>query len=137
MVSIRYTDQQKLVEKSAEELKNVIKSPEWSSYVKTGISRERPPEQKDWWYLRAASILRKVSLDGPVGVSRLRSYYGGRQRRGHKPPRSKKGAGKIIRTILRDLETSGLVKTVDKPNRGRAITPKGQKFLNSIAKQIK
>ena len=137
MVSIRYTDQQKLVEKSAEELKKVIKSPEWSTYVKTGISRERPPEQKDWWYLRAASILRKVSLDGPVGVSRLRSYYGGRQRRGHKPPRSKKGAGKIIRTILRDLETSGLVKTVDKPKRGRAITPKGQRFLNAVAKQVK
>lgn len=136
MVSIRDVDQQKLVEKAAEELKKSLKQPEWSIYVKTGISRERPPEQKDWWHLRAASMLRRICLDGPVGVSRLRSCYGGRQRRGHKPPRSKKGAGKITRTILRDLEAAGYVKAADK-KKGRAITPQGQKFLSAIAKQVK
>lgn len=136
MVSIKHTDQQRLVEKSAEELKKIIKSPEWADYVKTGVSRERPPVQKDWWHLRAASILRKA-YNGPVGTSRLRSYYGGLHRRGHKPAHFSKGSGKVIRTILKDLEAAGLLKKVDKPRKGRIITPAGQKLLNSAAKQIR
>lgn len=135
MASIMDVNQQKLVEKAAEGLKESIKQPEWSFFVKTGVSRERPPEQKDWWYLRAASLMRKIQFDGPVGVSRLRSHYGGRQRQGHQPPRFMKGAGKIIRTILKDLETAGLVKKADKPKKGRMLTPAGQKFLNAAAKQ--
>lgn len=137
MVSITDVDQQRLVEKAAEELKKSLKQPEWSYYVKTGVSRERPPEQKDWWHLRAASILRKIYTDGPVGTSRLRSYYGGRQRQGHQPPRFMKGSGKIIRTVVKDLEAAGFIKKAEKPKKGRIITPQGQKFLNAVAKQVK
>lgn len=136
MTSIRDVDQAKLVEKTAEELKKSIQPPEWSALVKTGVSRERPPEQADWWHIRSASILRMVYLKGPVGISRMRSYYGGRQRRGHKPPRFMKSSGKIIRTILNDLEAAGYVKKADKPRKGRVITPQGQKFLNAAAKTI-
>lgn len=136
MVSARDVDAQKLVQKTAEQLKEKIKMPEWAAYVKTGVSRERAPEQDDWWYLRAASILRKVYVDGPVGVSRLRSYYGGLHRRGHKPAHFAKGGGKILRAILQDLEKAGYVKQAEK-RKGRIITAEGQRFLNGIAKQAK
>ena len=136
MVSIRDTDQKLLIEKTAEQLKGKLKMPEWAIYAKTGVSRERPPEDPDWWFIRSASMLRKIYLDGPVGVSRLRSYYGGRHRRGHKPAHFARGGGKIIRTILQDLEKLGLIEKTEKPN-GRKLTSEGQKFLNSIAKGIK
>ena len=40
--------------------------PEWSSFVRTGISRENPPENKDWWYTRCASILRKIYINNNI-----------------------------------------------------------------------
>lgn len=137
MTFARETNPTEFVKITAEELKKVMKQPEWALYVKTSAGRERPPLQEDWWFWRAASLLRRISLDGPVGVSRLRSYYGGLHRRGHKPAHFKKSGGKIIRAILQDLEKAGYVQKVDKPKRGRKISPQGQKFLNSIAKTIK
>lgn len=136
MTSILDVKADELIKKAAEELKNKIKQPDWSLYVKTGVSRERPPEQKNWWYIRAASILRRLYIDGPIGVSKLRSYYGGRHRRGHKPAHFAKGSGKIIRVILQDLEKIGFVQVAEK-RKGRILTKEGKKFLVNIAKQIK
>lgn len=136
MVSARDADQQRLVEKAADELKKSMKAPDWAKYVKTGMSRERPPENTDWWYVRSASVLRKVYFDGPVGVSRLRSFYGGLHRRGHKPAHFAKGSGKILRVILQDLEKAGLVKQAEK-RKGRTVTPQGQKLLDGVAKNIR
>ena len=141
MVSVKDTGSSELVKKAAEELKKSMKMPSWAAYIKTGISRERPPEQRDWWFLRSASVLRRIYVDGPVGVSRLRTYYGGRQRRGHKMAHFAKGSGKIIRVILQDLEKLGYVKKTPKTGKsvivGRVITPEGQKFLSAVAKQVK
>lgn len=130
---------QKLIEKLSEELKKNenIKPPEWSKYVKTGVSEERPPLQKDWWFLRTAAVLRKIYLHGPVGVQRLRTAFGGRRRRGHKPAHHRKAGGKIIRLILQQLEKSGYVQKVEKPRKGRIITSKGQRILNKVSKEIK
>lgn len=134
MAQIAETDSDKLVKSAANELKSVIQMPEWARFVKTGVSRERPPESEDWWYMRAASVLRKVHADGPVGVQRLRTRYGGLHRRGHKPAHFAKGSGKILRVILQDLENKGLMK---KEKKGRTVTPQGQKLLNRAAKSVK
>jgi small subunit ribosomal protein S19e len=130
---------QKLVERLAEELKKNenIKPPEWSKFVKTGASVERPPFQPDWWFLRSAAILRKIYLRGPVGTQSLRVSFGGRRRRGSRPAHHRKAGGKIIRLIMQQLEIAGYVKKVEKPKKGRVITPKGQKFINKIAKGMK
>ena len=58
-----------------------INAPEWAKFVKTGVHKERRPEDMDWWYTRCASILRRVYIDGPVGLNSLRSYYGGKKDR--------------------------------------------------------
>ncbi len=134
MVSIRDVNAAKFIDSIAEELPKHTKMPEWALYVKTGVSKERLPEQANWWYIRSASILRKISLEGPVGVSRLRTYYGSLHRRGHKPAHFAKGSGKIIRTILQDFEKIGYIE--NKKPKGRAVTKTGQKFLNQIAKNI-
>ena len=56
-----------------------IVAPEWTKLVKTGVHKERKPENIDWWYVRCASILRRVYIDGPVGVRSLRTFYGGKK----------------------------------------------------------
>ncbi len=135
MVSIRDAEASRLISKTAEELKKKMQKPEWAKFVKTGMGRERVPEDPDWWYMRSASVLRQIYLEGPVGVSRLRSFYGGLHRRGHKPAHFAKSGGKIIRTILQDLEKNNLVEKADK--RGRKITKEGQKFIDGMAKAVK
>ncbi|HLD39348.1 MAG TPA: 30S ribosomal protein S19e [archaeon] len=134
MTSAHDVDQQKLVDHMSLQLKGTITMPEWARFVKTGVSRERQPEHQDWYYARSASILRKIYLDGPVGTERLRTYYGGLHRRGHKPAHFAPGGGKIIRTILQQLESAGYVK---KEKKGRSVTPVGQKFVDSCAKNTK
>ncbi len=131
-MSIIDVSKTKLIEKTAEELKNVkeISPPEWAKFVKTGRHRERPPMREDWWHVRAAAILAKMAHFGPVGVSKLRAKYGGMKRRGHKPGHFYKSSGNIIRKILQQLEKAGLAKKVDKGVRkGRTITPKGLSLL--------
>src|SRR3989344_9354430 len=128
-----------LIEKTAEELKKIksIKPPEWAAYVKTGVHKERPPIRADWWYIRAASILRKLVRYGPIGVSKLRRKYGGKKSEGVRPEHFFKGSGNIIRKILQQLEKEGLVKDVKEgKHKGRIITKKGKEFLNNVAYQI-
>jgi small subunit ribosomal protein S19e len=136
MVSVKEVPSQEFAEKLKEELKKIeqIKPPNWMSFAKSGSHRERPPQQADFWYIRAASLLRRLSIEGTVGVERLRTFYGGRRRRGHKPAISKVAGGSIIRKLLQQLESTGLVA---KDKKGRKLTPKGQKLLSSIAKGMK
>lgn len=134
MVTIYDVPADKLIEEVAKKLKGKIKPPEWSRFVKTGAHKERPPQRKDWWFIRAASILRKVHSDGPIGISRLRTVYGGKKDRGPRPEHFYKAGGKIIRKVLQQLEEVGFVR---KTKKGRVITPEGQSFLNRTAKEIK
>jgi len=136
---MRNVPAQKLIGRLSEELKKNenIKPPEWSKYVKTGVSTERPPSQEDWWFLRSAAILRKIYLNGPIGVQRLRTAFGGRKRRGHKPAHHRKAGGKIIRLILQQLENANYIKKTEKPRKGRVITPKGQKILSKMVSELK
>jgi len=125
-----------LIGRVAEKLKEMeeFTPPEWAMFVKTGVHKERSPEQPDWWYIRVAAIFRKVYTDGPVGIERLRTAYGGRKRRGVEPPKFRKGSGAIIRNALHQLEKAGFVK---KTEEGRIVTPQGRAFLDKIAAEIK
>lgn len=133
MVTVYSVPADKLISQTAAKLKDKLKPPDWANFVKTGAHAERPPAQPDWWWNRAASLLRKVYTDGPVGVNRLRVWYGGRKHRGNKPGRFVKAGGKIVRLLLQELEKNGYIKKIKE---GRAITPEGQRFLDSIAFEV-
>jgi small subunit ribosomal protein S19e len=112
-----------------------IDPPDWASYVKTGSHVERVPHNPDWWYIRSASMLRKLYMKGPIGVSKLRNAYGGRKRRGAKPAHFRKAGGNIIRTILQQLEQAGLA---EKDGiKGRVASAKGRSLLDAMSTQIK
>ncbi len=139
MATIYQVDPEELIEKAAEELKKIkeIEPPAWAAYVKTGMHKERPPIKQDWWYTRAAAILRYIYRVKLIGVSKLRTRYGGKKNKGHKPSHFYKGSGNIIRKILQQLEKAGFLKKTEKDvHKGREITPKGKSFLDKIATQL-
>lgn len=126
-----------LIEVAAEHLDEEVEEveqPEWSYFVKTAVNKERNPQQEDWWYLRSAAVLRKVYMDGPAGVEKLRSAFGSRMRDGTKTEHFYKASGKIIRTILQQLGEAGLVELVE--GKGRKITPEGQSLLDNLSYEV-
>ncbi len=126
-----------LISKTAAELKknDAIKPPTWAAFCKTGTHKERPPADPDWWYTRAAAILRTTALMGPIGVSKLRTKYGGRKNLGHQPDRFYRASGNIIRKVFQQLEAAKLIQQVKKEikTKGRIITPQGQSVLDKCA----
>jgi len=120
--------------KLAEALKKIsaFEIPEWAVFVKTSSARARPPFENDWWYTRAASILRQIYIRGSVGVNRLKTRYGGRKNRGMKPARFRRGSGKIIRVILQQAEKAGFAEKIKGKKAGRKLTEKGKAFLDEI-----
>ncbi|EGD71874.1 MAG: Ribosomal protein S19e [Candidatus Parvarchaeum acidophilus ARMAN-5_'5-way FS'] len=133
-------NQIELVNKLAERLESekLVAPPEWSKFVKTGASRDRIPSQDNWWYLRAASILRRMYVDKrPIGVGRLRNIYGDKEKNRYSGQHFRPAGGAIIRHILQQLEESGLIKKTKIQNHfGRALTPKGISLTDSVAKAI-
>ena len=126
--------------KLAEALKQLpeFKEPEWAQFVKSGPSKERPIDEPDFWYKRAASILRQIYKKNIVGVNRLRTKYGSKKNRGMKPEKFMRASGKIIRTILQQSDKAGLteiakdIKDVKSKKPGRQLTEKGKAFLEGI-----
>lgn len=131
--------QQKLVDNLTVELKNIeeVQPLPWAEFVKTGRSRERVPLQTDWWYARAASILKNVYKLGPIGVEKLRTKYGSKKNRGVQPEKFFKSSGNVIRKILQQLEKAGLVKKAEKGvHKGKVVTPKGVALINKAAQSL-
>jgi small subunit ribosomal protein S19e len=125
----------KLIARVAAELKEKpeITAPEWAAFAKTGAHKEMPPEDPDWWYTRTAAVLRRVYVDGPVGVERMRSVYGGSKNRGSKPNKTVKGSGSVLRKAVQQLEAAGYVA---QQKSGRVVTPAGASFLDGVAYRI-
>ncbi|WP_049921994.1 30S ribosomal protein S19e [Halopiger djelfimassiliensis] len=127
-----------LIEALADDLEERLDEPDWSQFVKTGVDRELPPEQEDFWAVRAASLLRKVADRGPVGVERLATEYGGAKSGSTRyrvaPDRRADGSRNLIRTILQQLEAEGLVETAE--GEGRRVTADGQSLLDDTAGDV-
>ena len=126
--------------KLAEALKKIpeFKQPEWAKFVKSGPAKERPIDDPNFWYKRAASILKQIYKKKIVGVNRLRTKYGSKKNRGYQPETFKKAGGKIIRTILQQADEAGFteiaktVRGVRERKPGRQLTKKGKEFLEDI-----
>lgn len=126
--------------KLAKALKKIpeFKAPEWVEFVKSGPAKARPIEDPDFWHKRVASVLRQIYRKKSIGVNRLRTKYGSRKKRGHRPEEFRKASGKIIRTILQQSDAAGFteivkaIKGVKSKKPGRQLTEKGKKFLEEV-----
>ncbi len=136
MVTVYDVPPEELIKALATKLKDLetVQAPEWGLFIKTGRHKEKSPTQEDWWYTRAASILRKIYFKGPIGTSKLAGDYGGYADRGVKPNKAVKGSGSIVRKCVMQLESEGLI--IKDGKRGRVMTPKGQSLLDNTAKEV-
>jgi small subunit ribosomal protein S19e len=134
MADIRTISPEKYNNLLAEALKkeDEFKTPDWTLLVKTSPHKKRPTQDPDFWYKRTASILRQIYIHEVVGVQRLRSRYGGRIDRGAKPDKFRKSGGKMIRSILQQLDSAGFTEKVKGKKSGRKLTTQGKKFLDDI-----
>ena len=124
-----------LVGRLAEILKTEeIPAPQWSLFVKTGAHADKPPQNRDWWHTRCASILRKIYLHGPVGINELRKKYGGGKPSGYGAAHHKDAGGAIIRNAVQGLEKLGYVEKIEK--KGRVISKQGMQKLDRLATEI-
>lgn len=126
--------------KLAEALKKVpeFEPPEWVAFVKSGPAKARVIEDDDFWFRRAASVLRQIYRRGVVGTNRLRTKYGSKKDRGMKPDEFRRAGGKIIRVILQQCDRAGFteiqkpIKGVRSKKPGRILTDRGKKFLEEL-----
>jgi len=118
----------------AEHLKNSDKFelPVWADTVKTAVFKELAPYGDDWYYIRAASIARKVYLRPGVGVGALQKWYGGSYRRGARTEHFRKASAGIIRSVLIQLENMKVVEKTES-GKGRVVSRVGQQDLDRIA----
>jgi small subunit ribosomal protein S19e len=127
----------KLIERLAKHMKQNIDQltpPSWANIVKTGAHVEKQPQNPDWWYIRCASLLRKIYVHGPIGLEKLRADYGGGKGFTVTPNHVAKAGGAILRKALQQLEAAGLIQT-SKPH-GRRVTREGRRLLQEMAEEI-
>ncbi|GER57088.1 40S ribosomal protein S19, partial [Striga asiatica] len=74
--------------------------PDWIDLVKTDVLKELAPYDPDWYYIRAASMARKLYLRGGLGVGAFRRIYGRSKRNDNHPPHFGKSSGSVARNIL-------------------------------------
>ncbi|KAJ6794403.1 40S ribosomal protein S19-like [Iris pallida] len=108
--------------------------PQWTDIVKTGRFKELAPYDPDWYYIRAASMARKIYLRQGIGVGGFQKIYGGRKRNGSRPPHFCKSSGAVARNILQQLQAMNII-DVD-PKGGRVITSQGRRDLDQVAGRI-
>eukprot|EP00244_Chara_vulgaris_P009972 TRINITY_DN43_c0_g1_i1.p1 TRINITY_DN43_c0_g1~~TRINITY_DN43_c0_g1_i1.p1 ORF type:complete len:160 (-),score=28.92 TRINITY_DN43_c0_g1_i1:660-1139(-) len=111
-----------------------IEVPTWADIVKTASFKQLAPYDADWYYIRAASMARKLYLRHGIGIGAFKKIYGGRKSNGVRPHHFATASGSIARHILKQLE---ILKIVEKdPKGGRRITSNGQRDLDRIAGRI-
>lgn len=138
MVTFHDVPPDALISALADRLEGRLEEPAWMRYAKSSPAKEFPPEQEDFWYVRGASLLRKVAIEGPVGVSRLATEYGdraeGTDRYGNRPAHRVDGSRKIIRTLLQQLEDEDLLLLEE--GAGRRVAPDGRQLLDEVAAEV-
>merc|ERR1711924_571239 len=109
--------------------------PKYHDIVKTGVIKELAPYDGDWFYIRAASVARKVYLRKGTGVGALKKWYGGSSgTTGVLVKHTSSPRVAIIRKAMYELEKLEMMeKTGDG---GREITSKGRAEMDRIAGNI-
>jgi small subunit ribosomal protein S19e len=136
-MSVFVVQPEKLIETLSNKLKDYpeISPPKGSEFWKTAFFKElAPSDSENFWYIRCAAILRKVKKFGPIGVNKLRKYFGGKNRKGKGLHHSAKASGKIIRVALQQLGDANLLELKDK--QGRVLSSEGISLIERTAYEI-
>merc|ERR1712096_412481 len=94
-----------------------------------------PPFDKDWYYIRIASIARQLYIRTKgIGIRMLSRFYGGRKRNLVKKKHFSLSSRGIIRFALNTLTHLGFVELVEVNDKQlRKLTPKGKADLDNVS----
>eukprot|EP01012_Entosiphon_sulcatum_P047468 TRINITY_DN644_c0_g1_i1.p2 TRINITY_DN644_c0_g1~~TRINITY_DN644_c0_g1_i1.p2 ORF type:complete len:149 (-),score=21.45 TRINITY_DN644_c0_g1_i1:51-497(-) len=134
--TLKDVDQVVFIHKLAQHFKTQgkVEVPKTIDFLKTAPSKEASPEDPDWWYLRVASIARRLYLNPKRGVHRLRWDYGSKARRGSRPNIFELASPGPIRNAIQQLEKLGLAEA--HPAGGKQLSAAGRRELDQVARQI-
>jgi small subunit ribosomal protein S19e len=108
--------------------------------IKTGHGKEMPPMDEDWFYKRAASVVRKLCINtikgctSGVSVPRLSVSYGNIKNRGCRPSKNVRGSKGYLRKILQDLEKCDWVVKAEK---GRKLTNEAMGIIAQLVERVR
>merc|ERR1712023_73921 len=154
MVTLKDVPAGKFIEAYADFLKksNKIELPSWVDLVKTGHYHELAPYDDDWFYTRAAAIIRKLYIKPNYGVGRLANKFGGKERNGVARKHHAKDSRGVIRAAMQALEKAKLLTRYNDKSRKdfaddtrpsndtklnrRVVSDDGKKTINNIAKEV-
>lgn len=109
--------------------------PAWHDIVKTSSAKELSPTDADWYYMRLASVARRIYINGGVGVVQLTKHYGSSGKFYTRPSHFVHAARSPIRTALKSLEKTKLIAKKEGVN-GRFITSAGRRELDAFAASL-
>ena len=113
-----------------------FKVPAWTTFAKTAVSKELPPSDDDWFFVRAAAIARRVYINPNVGVGALCKIFGTVMRNGGSRNHSSLASSKINRVALQQLEQLGLLEASKNSKGGRIVSSKGRQEMDHVAVKV-
>lgn len=136
MITVFDVNPNKLIHAVAQELEKEekVSPPGFIRFVKSGSHAELAPVQKNFWYIRCASILRQAYVRNKVSLGGLKVHYGGAQKNVVHTAHHRDAGGAIIRNAFQQLEKAGLLL---KEKDGRILSPQGRKFLDKVSAKLK
>ena len=108
--------------------------PNCAEYIKTSHGRERAPANPDWYYIRAAAVLRRIYLRPGVGLGGLAKVFANKKNRGSQPEITCPAARGPLHWVCKSLE--GLKLVAKGKESGRVLTQTGRKRCDTIASNV-
>ena len=111
-----------------------ISLPELVDLMKTSVSRELAPYDEDWYFIRCASLARRLYVRQGTGVGAFSKVYGAKKRRGTLPGHFCRSSRGVIRGCLKQLQKIGVLEAMPEGKKGgRRLTKQGQQDCDRIA----
>ena len=108
--------------------------PNCAEFIKTSHGRERAPQNPDWYYMRAAAVLRRIYIRPGVGLGGLAKKFANKKNRGSQPEITTKAAKGPLHWACKSLE--GLKLVGKGKESGRVLTSAGRKRCDTIASNV-
>ncbi|EPY30128.1 small subunit ribosomal protein S19e [Strigomonas culicis] len=116
-----------------------IMVPNCTEIMKSSHGRERAPQNKDWYYIRCAAVLRALYLRPGEGYGGLSKRFAKKKNNGSRPEHTVRAATGLLHWACKSLSKLGLLEKVNdsegNPN-GQRVTKKGRKVVDSLAFQV-
>ena len=109
--------------------------PNCTELMKQSHGNQRAPENPDWYFYRAASVLRHVYIHPGTGYGGLGKAFAIKKNNGSRPEKTVKATRGLLHWVCRSLE--GLKLIAKGKAKGRVLTREGRRKADAIAFNVK